>query len=172
MAVTPKRSHGNESLTTDSTRCLLTIPKTNKQQHEMPKSRRKVSFDERIRIRATLSIGDMSTKEIDATWFSGKEIVHIRRSARNILAKIEHGAELSEEECYGLRGLEGRTGSRALIRDRSKLVALTVILSEQARQRQHGTYDASAFRRVYEEISLISHTFAHSLALQDYEKIY
>lgn len=115
----------------------------------------------------------MTEKEIHKYWLSERESEKIRRSARRLIHKaVNDEANLSAAEHESLRGLEGHFGSRETIRKQSREVAIAEILKEQERQWiMQIPYCAERFRSVTEEISTISHKFAHSVALKDQDEV-
>jgi hypothetical protein len=180
FSVTSRLSQESESLAavsaaelTTSAETRKTVKKDDEESHTSTMTGgKKVTFDERLHIRFTISRHDMSASEISDTWLSEREFAHIRRSAHYLALTIKRcPAEFTirERQEYA-RGLEGYIGgSQALIRDQSMSFALNAVLKEQAWQWEHQQpYDDSGLRSAYSEISKLSHELAHAVALQDH----
>lgn len=137
-------------------------------------SKRKVSFNERVKVRKTRHLNNFKDDEIQAYWFNPEEFDAIKR---NLLSEILYFNTLrtvysdneavasSEHRC--LRGIECRLDGAYELRQRQRSLALNIVLSEQERQQESGNPDDELIADLYSQIVCLDASRARSRGLQD-----
>jgi hypothetical protein len=127
-------------------------------------SRKRIHFNESVRIRSTLHVKDMTEEEKANAWLSQKEISDIRKSLIHDVKCLRSGKQSSE---ITLRGLENRIRETALRRKSDKMKALIAVLDEQDIQERNGYNNPDIIRVCYQRISLACHLRAQEVAKFD-----
>ena len=97
-------------------------------------AKRKVTFNQTVAVRRTLSIYDYTTSEIAATWYDENEREKIFKRCRKTLRKIESGKSKSGKQ-YCVRGLEGHTTQGSILKKSNRSAAYISVLEKQDRCR-------------------------------------
>mmetsp|Transcript_7977 Transcript_7977/g.17161 ORF Transcript_7977/g.17161 Transcript_7977/m.17161 type:complete len:214 (-) Transcript_7977:74-715(-) len=89
-----------------------------------------VRFDKECYVNKTISRHKYTPQEIEDCWFSDQEYRQIREECFEIIRSIERGKEPSStDNC--VRGLNCRTQTAAIAKQRNRLNALWIVLNEQ-----------------------------------------
>ena len=89
-----------------------------------------VRFNKECYVNKTISRHKYTPQEIEDCWFSDQEYRQIREECFEIIRRIERGKELnSTDSC--VRGLNCRTQTAAIAKQRNRLNALWIVLNEQ-----------------------------------------
>jgi hypothetical protein len=138
--------------------------KSNKDSAPILKQRRRVHFNETVRVRSALHLNEMTDDEIAKSWLSRKEMQEIKRSITLDLKSLRTGKPL---EGSTSRGLEYRTFVGAAKRKANKEKALDAVLDEQEAQTNRMISDPENIREVYLNFSKACQIEAHELARSD-----
>lgn len=132
------------------------------------KPKKSVSFNEAATQRYTLHINNYTDEEVDACWWTPEEFKAIRADAR-YAANLVMGGYLQngDNDHYCKRGVENFTREGVYRRSSVKQAAYAAVLDEQDAQWDEGIFEQEFIAYAYAPHSEASHSFAHSVALQD-----
>jgi hypothetical protein len=128
-----------------------------------------ISFAENIQIRETLHIDEYSAEEVQATWYTKRELQDIKNAIRDVVtqnfSKDKTNSIQEEESCN--RGFEGFSKYGAAQKKKNKMDAAMALFSEQECQKDYGIVDDEALALLYASCTRHCQAVAHSRALQD-----
>ena len=143
-----------------------------------PTSKKRVTFNSRVRVRPALHRKDMTTKEIRQCWYNREEITAVKQeNARTIVAakglgkgtnqntKDKEQSDLGDQQLC-MRGLEGRTKEGSRKRRTNKKNGLTTVLHVQHENSNNQDKD-EAIRGAFITINRRSRIEAYGTALAD-----
>lgn len=114
-----------------------------------PKS---VSFQPMARARTTWHIKDFSDEEIENIWYDFEDVSWMKREARREAKLFESGLH---PDCFSTRqcseGLRVYTSEGSKRRSQYKRRAITIVLEEQATQKNKGSLDLDFIAKIYKE---------------------
>lgn len=96
----------------------------------------RVTFDNIVTLRRTISRHDMTPQERFATWYSADEYTIIRHSCLKQISKLERGEKLKNKK-YCTLGLEGHTESGKREKHYDRFLAIDTVLEIQDRDQHH-----------------------------------
>lgn len=129
-------------------------------------NKKRVSIDERVQVRTTIALHEMSQEEIDAVWYSPEEFHQITESCCKQIIKLNRGETLKDKK-YCARGLESHIHIRSIGKSMNRRLAYQVVFDEQERQWQKGSHNDEVMSRVYLAASSSSCLWANVIGLAD-----
>ena len=127
--------------------------------------RRRVKFNEKVRVRLVKHLNDFSTKQIQACWFTPKEAAEIRQEAQRQVSLLDSGMPSSNPSDSSSRGL--RSSAQEFHRQASKRQALMTVLKEQEAQRQVKRTNPGRLAELYQDVSTESRASARIMGKRD-----
>lgn len=112
-------------------------------------------------------INDMSDEEVLDIWYEKHDYDTIKANIAPIVQTLMKGDNVEETNEMTIRGLEYRTRTGAIKRQKNKAEAVNAVLDEQDRQFDEDIDDPMLISRAYLEISDICLREAQQLALGD-----
>jgi hypothetical protein len=149
----------------------MMLSKDTTQAHHGGLPKRKVSFNERMKVRRHVHINDFSDDEKEASWWTSDEVNHIKANIRSTIKLLEAGIFSEDhhlDEGLSLRGLEAVTPEGAVLKRCNKEQAWDNVLDEQDFQLQQGeAYNEHRIYNAYKDISRRCHEAARLMAQRD-----
>jgi len=135
----------------------------------LKKSRKSVTFNERVRAKKSIHFADLTDEEIQDYWYTEADFETMKNGVRFEATLLENGclhpAVASTRYCN--RGLEAFTPEGARRRTKNKKYCRTVVIEEKRLQREEGSYDQEYIAEIYAVAVASSRSEARALALQD-----
>jgi hypothetical protein len=126
-----------------------------------------VSFDANVALTETISLDDFTLNEIEAAWYTAKEMEKISQGCFKILDKIENGKPLNEKK-HCIRGLETHTVMGCLSKTRNRATSIMSVLEEQRRQVEgEEALDYEFISELYHQITSSSQMWAQAVGSRD-----
>lgn len=111
--------------------------------------RRRVSFDEKVRVFATIHNSHYSEEERAKTWLTPSDLQSIKSERQMCLRRMDKLSSPVDDGQYYFRGLEGRT-TEGYKRKRFNIAdACMTVMEEQSDQADFGSSCAEAISRAY-----------------------
>lgn len=129
-----------------------------------PQLRRSVTFDERVRVRNIINVGDYSHDEIFATWYSQQEFSEIENAMAAIAQKINGGLYDECKDDIWRRDVDLYNEDDMCRRGIEISIHLESILMEQALQWEGGFFDPDHIAEISEHLSAVSVSVAREAA--------
>lgn len=135
------------------------------------KKKGSVSFAPSVDQVETMCLDDFAYSEIEATWYTEKEMDKIARRCLRILNKFEKARSLNETK-YCIRGLETHTRVGSEIKQNSRATSIRVVLQEQQRQLDaREPLDHSLIGKVYRQSTSSSQMWAQIVGGHDQREV-
>lgn len=145
-------------------------PAVTNNKEEKNKERKRVTFQENVRVRPTVHLDDMTDEEISNVWFCRKDFNSIKRAVATTVKIISHQAYNEavhdNDQCCS-RGLEYRVRSGALARKENKRHGTEAVLDEQDRQCQYEITDDERIRQLFQKATVHCRVSALQMGLRD-----
>jgi hypothetical protein len=125
--------------------------------------RRRVTFDPLAKVERVLHIDEYTDDETEDTWISPKEFENIRDEIQKLVAIVNNGGQLEENDDTTMRGLEYRTISGGRLRYKNKRQARSAVLDEQDRQWETEADDP-------EYLSMLYYGMSYKIAIEAKER--
>ena len=136
----------------------------------LPARTRSISFSDKVGIRFTTSLKEMTPQEFNALWYSAEEYEKITQACSKQVERLDRGETLKDKK-FCSRGLECHTRIRSLTKRMNRTMAYQVVLQEQNNQAMGGVIHDDAIARVYHDVSSSCQLWAHAVALADQREI-
>lgn len=95
------------------------------------KTKKSVSFHEKVRCTATLHVNDYTDEEYVNSWYQKHEFREIRREIANTIQLYEAGAIQGDSTKFCLQGVENKMAMQAQRKRDSKMMAWSAVLDAQ-----------------------------------------
>eukprot|EP00934_Nitzschia_sp_Nitz4_P008661 Nitzschia sp. Nitz4//scaffold151_size53849//160//771//NITZ4_006710-RA/size53849-processed-gene-0.37-mRNA-1//1//CDS//3329537105//8651//frame0 len=139
-------------------------------QQPVVQQKKQVSFAKKVSVKRIPGLGFYSESHLDEIYYSTMAFREMRQTLfreLQILKLVENDEEISEDLC--LRGLESELPQGRIERNKRKVTSRTMVLKEQAFQRNAGHYDTSSLSVLYGLTTVDSVNLALKRAKQDAE---